>query len=172
MASTNIRRLMARSGMTVRDVVERTGLHERTVKALLAGTHKPHAKTLHKLATGFGVGADAVLADDGPKTSDELGRLFDSATNSTVREFFDAHRSRFHEWTALEIDELFSRFGAGGELTDTGVSVAVEKVEQHRDILDKVAFVLESDRGEFLAELVDTLFQNVTDLSGPSGRPG
>src|SRR5882672_7262725 len=51
----NVRRLMARFGMTLTDVVAATGLDERTLRSILRGTTQPHAKTLHKLAHGLGV---------------------------------------------------------------------------------------------------------------------
>ncbi len=61
--AANLRRLMARSGLTLQDVAERTGLHERTLKGILAGTNKPHARTLHRLAEGLGVNADELFQD-------------------------------------------------------------------------------------------------------------
>ncbi len=57
----NLRRLMARLGMTLEQVVEATGLSQRTVKALLAGKSKPHARTLHQLAEGLGVSSDELF---------------------------------------------------------------------------------------------------------------
>jgi transcriptional regulator with XRE-family HTH domain len=38
--AANFRRLMARSGMTLQQVIEATGLSERTVKAMLGGKSK------------------------------------------------------------------------------------------------------------------------------------
>lgn len=51
--ATTLRRAMAEHGMTLRQVVSATGLHERTVKAVLRGGSKPHARTLHQLACGL-----------------------------------------------------------------------------------------------------------------------
>lgn len=52
--STALRRMMAERGLTLRQVVDATGLHERTVKSVLRGRSKPHARTLHTLAVGLG----------------------------------------------------------------------------------------------------------------------
>ena len=48
--ATNLRRLMARHGLTFVDVVEATGLDERTIRGVVRGANHPHARTLHKLA--------------------------------------------------------------------------------------------------------------------------
>ena len=52
-----LRRLMAERGLTIRQVIDATGLHERTVKSVLRGGSKPHARTLHQLAVGLGFDA-------------------------------------------------------------------------------------------------------------------
>lgn len=49
-----LRRMMVERGFTLRQVVDATGLHERTVKSVLRGVGKPHARTLHELAAGLG----------------------------------------------------------------------------------------------------------------------
>ena len=59
--ASNLRRLMARSGVTLEQVVEASGLSERTVKGVLGGKSKPHARTLHRLAAGLGVSADELF---------------------------------------------------------------------------------------------------------------
>lgn len=62
-----LRRLMAERGMTIRQVIEATGLHERTVKGVLRGTVKSHARTLHRLSVGLGAEAREFFA--GPETT-------------------------------------------------------------------------------------------------------
>ena len=59
--ASNLRRLMARLGLTLEQVIAATGLSERTVKAMLAGTSKPHARTLNRLAAGLGVAVDELF---------------------------------------------------------------------------------------------------------------
>ena len=56
--ANNLRRLMARFGMTLDDVVVATGLCERTVKQLLSGRTKSHPRTLHRLAAALNASVD------------------------------------------------------------------------------------------------------------------
>jgi len=49
---------MARLNLTMDQVIVSTGVNERTVKEILRGRTKPHARTLHRLAEGLGVSAD------------------------------------------------------------------------------------------------------------------
>ncbi len=51
--ATTLRRMMVERDLTLRQVVKATKLHERTVKAILRGKGKPHARTLHALASGL-----------------------------------------------------------------------------------------------------------------------
>jgi transcriptional regulator with XRE-family HTH domain len=56
--ANNLRRLMARLNMTMDQVISASGLSERTVKDLLGGRIKPHARTLHRLAAALDVTVD------------------------------------------------------------------------------------------------------------------
>jgi hypothetical protein len=49
----NLRRLMARCCLTLEQVVEASGLSERTVKSLLGGKNKPHARLPRPPAWAF-----------------------------------------------------------------------------------------------------------------------
>lgn len=62
-----LRRVMVERDLTLRQVIAATHLHERTVKAVLRGKGKPHARTLHALAKGLGF--DARDFFPGPDTS-------------------------------------------------------------------------------------------------------
>jgi transcriptional regulator with XRE-family HTH domain len=55
--AVNLRRLMARKGLTLAEVVSATGACERTVKGILSGRTKPHARTLNRIAAGLNVSA-------------------------------------------------------------------------------------------------------------------
>ena len=59
--AANVRRLMARDGLTFTDVGEMTGLDERTIRGLVRGANNPHARTLHKFAQGLGVSIDELF---------------------------------------------------------------------------------------------------------------
>lgn len=59
--ASNLRRIMARDGMTFEQVVAATELDERTLRSLARGVTHPHARTLHKLAQGLGVSIDELF---------------------------------------------------------------------------------------------------------------
>lgn len=164
MPTSNIRRLMARSGLTIRDVVSGSGLNERTIKGLLAGTQKPHARTLNKLAEGLGVEVDELFNEP----DDWERQPFDQATNRTVQEVLDECPELFGNWTDEELDELFSRFGTGGELTRDGVLAAANAMNARRDVFDKIAVLMETEHADLLAEFVDMLYRRAIDLDGLS----
>jgi transcriptional regulator with XRE-family HTH domain len=97
--ATNVRRLMARNGMTLAQLVEASGLHGRTIKAILSGTSKPHARTLHLLAAGLGVSADELFQNP----SLLAHRLFDRRTNPAVQDVVDSHPELFEGWTETDL---------------------------------------------------------------------
>ena len=57
----NLRRLMARLGLRLCDVMEPSDLDDRTVKSVLSGKVRPHSRTLYKLARGLDVPADELF---------------------------------------------------------------------------------------------------------------
>jgi transcriptional regulator with XRE-family HTH domain len=156
--ATNLRRLMAREGLTFDEVVAASGLDERTLRALARGTSNPHARTLHKLAGGLGVSIDEFFRPPGRLAP----RRFDRATNSLVESVVAQHQDTFQNWSEAEFDELFSRFGVGGPLTETGVLSAAEAMNAKRDIWRQISVVLESGEAELLGEFVELLFRRVT----------
>jgi transcriptional regulator with XRE-family HTH domain len=153
----NVRRLMARAGLTLTQVVEATGLCERTLKGLLAGKNKPHARTLHRLATGLGVSTDELFQ----QPSLLAHRLFDERTNPLVDEVVAEHPDWFANWTQDDFGELYSRFGTGGALTHSGATQAVLAMNRKREIQQKVALLLETGEAELLTGFVDLLYQRV-----------
>ncbi len=154
---SNLRRLMARFDLTIRQVIVQTGLHEQTIKAILAGNSKPHPRTLKKLATGLGVSEDELFQDPSLLTH----RLFDRQTNPVVQQVVENHPAMFVGWTESDFDELYSRFGIGGQLTEEGVVEVVRTMERNRQIHQKVALILETGEAELLIGLVDQIFQRV-----------
>lgn len=155
--ATNVRRLMARSGMTLHELVAATGLSQRTVKAILQGRGKPHARTLNRLAAGFGVQADELFQS----ASALAHRHFDQATNPLVEELLRERPELFEGWTVEDFDELYSRFGTGGALTTTGAADAVRSMNRKRVIHRQVALLLETNEAELLMDLVGLLYQRV-----------
>jgi transcriptional regulator with XRE-family HTH domain len=163
---------MARNGLTFGDVVQSTGLDERTVRGLARGTNKPHARTLNKLAEGIGVPVDELFFASGFSR-----RSFDRATNSEIGQVIDDHAGLFNDWSDADFDELYSQFGTGGALCEAGVLTAAEWINAKRSLLRQVCVILESDQAELLAGFVALLFRQVAmpgdpaDGTLPSARP-
>lgn len=158
MVALNLRRLMARHGLTFDDVVKAAGLDERTLRALIRGTNNPHARTLHKLAQGLGVAIDELFQSPGRV----FPRQFDRATNSLVEGVVTDHADTFKNWSEPDFDELYSRFGIGGQLTEEGVLTAAQAMNAKRDLWRQVSIILESGEAELLAEVVDLLYRRAT----------
>ncbi len=148
---------MARGGMTLQQLVEATGLNERTVKAVLYGKNKPHARTLHRLAAGLGVSADELFQNPSLLTH----RLFDRRTNPIVQEVVSSHPELFAGWGEPDFDELYSRFGTGGALTAAGATQVVLAMNQKREVHQKVALLLETGEADLLTGLVNLLYQKI-----------
>jgi transcriptional regulator with XRE-family HTH domain len=158
----NLRRLMARDGLTYDDVVAASRLDERTLRAVARGRSNPHARTLHKLAQGLGVPIDELFRVPGQLPA----RRFDRATNSLIQEVVARHADAFDDWSEADFDELFSRFGTGGQLTESGVLAAAETMNAKRETLRRVNVVLESGEAALLAEFVELLYRRATEPPG------
>jgi transcriptional regulator with XRE-family HTH domain len=155
--SANLRRVMAREGLTLETIVELSGVDERTVRGILAGRNKPHARTLHKLAEGLGIPSDEFFQDP----SLLAYRAFDRATNPQVDEVIEAHQSLFAGWSQADFAELYSRMGAGGALTQAGALATAEAMNARRELLEKVALILETHEADLLREMIDVLYKRV-----------
>lgn len=153
----NLQRILARLGITIAEVVQRTGVDERTVRGILSGKNKPHARTLHKLAEGLGIKVDEFFQDP----SLLAYRTFDRATNPVVDEVIQSHPQLFTGWTQADFDELYSRFGTGGALTSEGTITAAEQMNRKQELLRKVALLLESTEAELLTEMIELLYKRI-----------
>lgn len=153
----NVRRLMVRQGLTLLGVVEATGLDERTIRSILRGTTRPHARTLHKLATGLGIDADDLFIDP----IEEAAR-FDRRANPAAAQIVRRHPKLFAGWTPADFEEYFSRVGVGGELTEEGAIAYADATNRRRELMTQVAVILESAESEHLSEIVDMLYRRVT----------
>jgi transcriptional regulator with XRE-family HTH domain len=147
---------MVRDGLTFCDVVQDTGLDERTVRGLARGTNKPHARTLHKLAQGLGVPVDELFQP--PVVSLER---FDRATNPEIDSLVSSHAELFHRWSEADFDELYSQFGTGGPLSEAGVLTAAEAINRKRSLLQLVCVILESSESELLSDFVKLLYRRI-----------
>ncbi len=153
----NVRRLMARKGLTLRQLVVASGLHERTVKAVLSGTGKPHARTLHRLAAGLGVSSDELFQNPSVLTH----RLFDRRTNPLVEDVVDEHPEWFAGWSEADFEELYSHFGTGGALSAEGAQQLILAMNEKRSVHQKVALLLESGEAELLIGFIELLYQKI-----------
>lgn len=60
----NLKALKAKTGMTSKQIAERTSLPERTITRIFSGdTDSPYADTLHRIVTVLGGSLDDILAD-------------------------------------------------------------------------------------------------------------
>jgi transcriptional regulator with XRE-family HTH domain len=158
LVATNLRRLMARDGLTFEEVVRATGLDERTVRGVVRGKNHAHARTLHKLAAGLGVSVDELFRPVGQSAA----RRFDRATNTLVESVVAAHPAKFCNWSEADFDELYSRFGTGGQLTDAGVLAAADAANAKRELLRQIGVILETGDAKLLTEFVELLYRRVT----------
>jgi transcriptional regulator with XRE-family HTH domain len=161
-ARENLLRLMAAGGWSVRQVAERTGLDERTIRGILGGGNKPHAQTLHRLAEGLGVKIDEFFVDP----AQLLYRRFDRHTNPLVAEVLSTHGELFDGWTEADFDELHSRVGTGGALTAEGTLAAVCQMNRKRELHEKLDLLLESSQAEVAAGILNVLYEKVMVDSG------
>jgi transcriptional regulator with XRE-family HTH domain len=151
----NLRRLMARQGLTLREVAEKTRLNLRTLKALVRGKSRPHGRTLQRLAAGLGVPVDELFQDP----SLLVHQLFDRATNPIVDEVVQEQNELFHGWSEAEFADLYSRFGHGGSLTRAGALAAAHAINRRRAVQNQVALLLETNEAELLVAFVDLIYR-------------
>ena len=159
--ATNVRRLMARDGLTFGDVVESTGLDERTVRGLVRGANNPHARTLHKFSSGLGIEIDELFQPAGGRTRQAFDRATNPAVGSVIECVAAANSELFNAWSEADFDELYSQFGAGGPLNESGVITAAEAINAKRSLMNKVCVILESGESELLADFVKLLYRRV-----------
>lgn len=153
----NLRRLMAREGMTIGELVDRSGLDHRTIKRVLRSDQRPQPRTLHRLAMALEVDSDELFQNPSLLAQ----RRFNRSTNPAIDEVTRSDPSLFVNWSPADFDELYSRVGTGGGLTPEGAREAVVAMNAKRDVLHKVAVVLETDEAELLEQLVETLYKRV-----------
>jgi transcriptional regulator with XRE-family HTH domain len=153
----NLRRLMARFGLTIDQVVAQSGLDQRTVVGVLRGASKPHPRTLQRLAVGLGVATDELFQDP----SLLVHRLFDRQTNPVVQSVVESRPELFAGWNEAEFDELYSRFGVGGRMSTDGVLDAVQKMELRKEAQNKVAAILETEQAELMIDMIEAVYRRI-----------
>ena len=156
-AGQNLERLMAELDLTVEQVVQRTGLDKRTVKAILDGRSKPRPRTINRLAKGLGTHVHELFLEP----SRLLYRHFDRQTNPVVEEVVQSHPELFSDWTAADFDELHSRHGTGGPMTAEGTLSAVRQMNRSRQLHDKLSLLLETSHAELIAGIMDVIYERI-----------
>src|SRR5262245_33409200 len=116
---------MARDDLTFDQVVAATELDERTLRSLARATTNPtapatpcpHSRTLHDLPQGIAIEIHDLFRPIGRVAP----RQFDRVTNSLVESCVARYAQLFKNWSQSDFDELYSRFGTGGQLTEDGI---------------------------------------------------
>ncbi|QDU86940.1 helix-turn-helix protein [Pirellulimonas nuda] len=159
----NLRRVMAREGLTYDDVMRLAGVTRRTVQTLLSGRSKPHPGTLRKVADGLGVSVEELIAAPAGATGPEAldAAALDADTNPAVPELVAAEPDLFAGWTRSDFAELRSRFGVGGALTPEGARLAAQHINARRESLRKARVVLETRDGPLLTEMIAIMYERV-----------
>ncbi|MHC4406075.1 MAG: helix-turn-helix domain-containing protein [Planctomycetota bacterium] len=155
----NLRRLMAKMGLTIEQVAEKSGLDRRTIKGILDGTNTPQLRTIGRLAKGLEVSSDEFFLDP----AQLLYRRFDQRTNPLVEEILQSHPEVFADWASSDFDELHSRVGCGGPLTPEGALAAAREMNAKRRLQEKFSVLLESSQAEVIAGIVDLFYRQVVD---------
>jgi len=153
----NLRRVMAEQGLSLKQVVEKTGLDQRTVKGILQGNNKPHPRTIHRLAQGLGISPSEFFVSP----SQLLYQHFDRHTNPVVEEVIRARPELFAGWSGADFDELHSRFGAGGALTTEGTLAVVRQMNRRNELIEKLIFLLETSQAEAISTFLDVMYQKL-----------
>jgi len=167
-AGDNLRRLMTRLGVTIDQVAAQTRLDRRTVKGILDGTNRAHARTLHRLAAGLGVSPDEFFVDP----AQLVYRCFDRATNPVVAEVVEARPDLFTGWTEADFEELHSRFGMGGPLTVEGTLATVSEMNLNRATHERLAVLLESSQAEVVRGIIEVMYEKLVQPSSSPLPPG
>jgi transcriptional regulator with XRE-family HTH domain len=155
----NLLRLMAAAGLSVEQVTEKTGVDKRTIRAILNASHRPHPRTLHRLAEGLGVSIDEFFLDP----SRLLFRRFDRQTNPVIAEALESHGELFAEWTEADFDELHSRVASGGPLRIEGALSAAQNMNRKRALMEKLSLLLETGNADLIAGIIELFYDKAVD---------
>ena len=158
-AGRNLQRLMAEAGLSVGEVARRAGLDERTVRAVCSGRCRPRGTTLHRLAEGLGAAVDQFFLDPAQLAY----RQFDRAANPEVERAVAESPELFRHWTEADFDELNSRVGAGGCLTRQGALEAAGHMNRKRRLHEKLDLLLETTHADLVGEMIDLLYERMTE---------
>ena len=149
--AANLRRLMARSGVSLAELARRSGLDLRTVRGVLDGTKQPHPSTLNKLANGLRVPADELFLEPALLVQRWLGR-----GNPIVHKVVQDHPGLVESWSERDFQQLYDRLDESMKSTD--VLALAEAINKRRTVHKKVSVLLESDYADILEVILDVLY--------------
>lgn len=86
----------------------------------------------------------------------------DQQTNPVVDRLRKEKPSLFRGFTTADWQELYSTFGNGGALTETGVEQIADRIKWKRGVMTKVVVILESGHADTFAGIVDSMFKQAT----------
>lgn len=171
--SDRIRTACVRRGWDASELADRACVSRTTLYNLERGrTGRPRTKTLKRIAEALQISVEQLLEtpahhDGGTwRERSEADVRFDRATNSAVSAVIEERPDLFRDWSNHELDELYSMFGTGGQLTGRGVVLAAEAINRKRETLRKLDVVLETHLREDATHLVDTMFRMVQPGGG------
>jgi len=92
-----------------------------------------------------------------------LQRNLNRAADPLVDEVLAEHPHLVEGWAEADFDELHSRVGAGGGLTRQGALDAIRLMNRKREVLRKVAELMETAEAELVEAVVEVLYRRVAD---------
>ena len=163
----NFRRALKRSGLTIQQLADRTGVDLQTLRRWRReGVAQPEHEHIERIASVFGFANPWSLMEPmetvaRPPTD---GRSLDRATNPYVDEVLQDRPELFADFLPVDWDELYSLHGTGGPLTYDGVIQAATRINDKRDLRRKFEVVMETHHFQTLAHLVNVLYRE-TEIS-------
>ncbi len=177
-----------RHGWTISRLAEASGVSRATLyqwqkhKAC-----KPRHDTLHKLASALSVSpsvlknksrngeSSGVASPISPfenslfrserserrEDDSESRTTFDRQSNWAIQEVCQNRPELFADWSDEQWDELFSTFGVGGELNETGVLKQAEAINAKQETIYQLQVVLETHLADAARNVIRSLYDSV-----------
>ena len=164
--SRNLKALLEARRLSTAELAARSDLDETIIRALVRGEiTRPSLTTLDPLAAALEIDVAELLAEPADDRRRAVARI-DRRTNPLVAEVIAARPQLFAGWTPADYEDLYSRFGTGGELSFAGAERCAAAINRRRATLAKAALLLETTHAEELAGRVERLFGEIV-LAAP-----
>jgi transcriptional regulator with XRE-family HTH domain len=180
---TKIARLVQEKGWNQDEFARLAQLNRLTVRNILQGApRRLHNATVSACARVLGfsvhdlrtIPLDALLSrlPRHAPSADPLRRQFDQATQPEVTLWLERNPERAAQFSAEELDELYSLQGTGGPLTSFGVIRFVEQIERRRRLLQKVNDLVGTEMIDLLEPLIDLMHEKIQPYRSRLGGTG